>query len=79
VNGGRAPTATEKPTGAHDEVLLAATAQNLRKLAKLVPLSDLNPASDQGGAIAPMPWRYVRPIYCALSTDFFNRIDSEQT
>ena len=27
------------PTGAHDEFLLAATAQNLRKLAKLVPPS----------------------------------------
>jgi hypothetical protein len=26
------------PTGAHDEFLLAATAQNLRKLAKLVPM-----------------------------------------
>ena len=26
------------PTGAKDEFLLAATAQNLRKLAKLVPL-----------------------------------------
>jgi hypothetical protein len=25
------------PTGAHDEFLLAATSQNLRKLAKLVP------------------------------------------
>ena len=31
------------PTGAHDEFLLAATAQNLRKLAKLVPTS-LKPA-----------------------------------
>jgi transposase len=32
------------PTGAHDEFLLAATAQNLRKLAKLVPLPNLKPA-----------------------------------
>jgi transposase len=32
------------PTGAHDEFLLAATAQNLRKLAKLVPLPSLNAA-----------------------------------
>jgi transposase len=31
------------PTGAHDEFLLAATAQNLRKLAKLIPLA--NPTS----------------------------------
>ena len=30
------------PTGAHDEFLLADTAQNLRKLAKLVPLPKLN-------------------------------------
>jgi hypothetical protein len=32
------------PTGAHDEFLLAATAQNLRKLAKLVPTASLKPA-----------------------------------
>jgi transposase len=32
------------PTGAHDEFLLAATAQNLRKLAKLVPLPSLKTA-----------------------------------
>ena len=32
------------PTGAHDEFLLAATAQNLRKLAKLVPTPNLKPA-----------------------------------
>ena len=29
------------PTGAKDEFLLAATAQNLRKLAKLIPLPTL--------------------------------------
>ncbi len=32
------------PTGAHDEFLLAATAQNLRKLAKLIPLPKLKVA-----------------------------------
>ena len=32
------------PTGAHDEFLLAATAQNFRKLAKLVPTANLKPA-----------------------------------
>jgi hypothetical protein len=32
------------PTGAHYEFLLAATAQNLRKLAKLVPLPNLRAA-----------------------------------
>jgi transposase len=32
------------PTGARDEFLLAATAQNLRKLAKLIPMPNLKPA-----------------------------------
>jgi len=32
------------PTGARDEFLLAATAQNLRKLAKLIPMPNLQPA-----------------------------------
>ena len=33
------------PTGARDEFLLAATAQNLRKLAKLIPTPTLAPAT----------------------------------
>ena len=32
------------PTGARDDFLLAATAQNLRKLAKLIPVPSLKPA-----------------------------------
>jgi hypothetical protein len=32
------------PIGAHDEFLLAATAQNLRKLARLIPTPNLKPA-----------------------------------
>jgi hypothetical protein len=32
------------PSGARDEFLLAATAQNLRKLAKLVPAVSFDPA-----------------------------------
>ena len=32
------------PNGARDEFLLAATAQNLRKLAKLVPTVSIDPA-----------------------------------
>ena len=32
------------PKGARDEFLLAATAQNLRKLAKLIPMPSLKPA-----------------------------------
>jgi hypothetical protein len=32
------------PSGARDEFLLAATAQNLRKLAKLIPMPNLKPA-----------------------------------
>jgi transposase len=31
------------PNGAHDEFILAATAQNLRKLAKLIPMPKFNP------------------------------------
>src|SRR3954447_26077565 len=34
------------PNGARDEFLLAATAQNLRKLAKLIPMPILRPACD---------------------------------
>tara|TARA_R110000772_G_scaffold16853_1_gene47534 strand:- start:187 stop:411 length:225 start_codon:yes stop_codon:yes gene_type:complete len=33
------------PTGAHDEFLLAATAQNLRKMAKLIPMTQPSPAA----------------------------------
>ena len=32
------------PNGAKDELLLAATAQNLRKLAKMIPTPTLKPA-----------------------------------
>ena len=32
------------PNGARDEFLLAATAQNLRKLAKLIPMPSTHPA-----------------------------------
>jgi hypothetical protein len=32
------------PNGARDEFLLAAAAQNLRKLAKLIPMPDIQPA-----------------------------------
>jgi uncharacterized protein with von Willebrand factor type A (vWA) domain len=32
------------PNGAHDEFVLAATAQNLRKLAKLIPIPNPEPA-----------------------------------
>jgi hypothetical protein len=32
------------PNGARDEFLLAATAQNLRKMAKLIPAQKLKPA-----------------------------------
>ena len=32
------------PTGARDEFTLAATAQNLRKMAKLIPMQTLKPA-----------------------------------
>ena len=32
------------PNGARDEFILAATAQNLRKMAKLIPMQTLKPA-----------------------------------
>ena len=32
------------PNGARDEFILAATAQNLRKMAKLIPMPNLAPA-----------------------------------
>ena len=35
------------PNGAHDEFLLAATAQNLRKLTKLIPMPNFKPAEDR--------------------------------
>jgi hypothetical protein len=35
------------PNGARYEFLLAATAQNLRKLAKLIPIPNLKPAGDR--------------------------------
>jgi hypothetical protein len=34
----------DAPNGARDEFLLAATAENLPKLAKLLPMPDLTPA-----------------------------------
>jgi hypothetical protein len=41
------------PNGAKDEFLLAATAQNLRKLAKLVPLSALIVAAEAASQLCP--------------------------
>lgn len=38
------PLRLRGPTGARDEFLLAATAQNLRKLAKLIHMSEPKPA-----------------------------------
>lgn len=41
------------PSGAQDEFLLAATVQNLRKLAKLIPMSAPMPACEQTNSRAP--------------------------
>jgi hypothetical protein len=41
------------PHGARDEFILAATAQNLRKLAKLIPMPNMQPASEQSRAVPP--------------------------
>src|ERR1700682_334333 len=62
------------PNGAHDEFLLAATAQNLRKLAKLIPIPNLKPAGDQIGS----------PIWCtvnlaARSTSIYGRTFSTKS
>lgn len=38
----------EGPKGAKDEFLLAATAQNLRKLARLIPMPQRRPKEDSG-------------------------------
>lgn len=64
------------PCGARDEFLLAATPQNLRKMAKLMPVG------------AP-PWRHDRPVPPSQpqtdsdenqpSADFFNTIDPLRT
>ena len=66
------------PNGARDEFLLAATAQNLRKLAKLIPAPAATSAAARCGTHYPPPFRpfpslrqchhdYFRP-------DFFNDI-----
>ena len=41
------------PNGARDEFILAATAQNLRKMAKLIPMPTLRPASAEP-VLAPL-------------------------
>jgi hypothetical protein len=63
------------PCGAHDEFLLAATAQNLRNLAKLIP------------ALAPTPTRAstdsLAPPHCGHASwqlaYFFNTIGAKRT
>ena len=60
------------PKGAHDEFVLAATAQNLRKLAKLVPMPQPKPAGEVTGSRCNL--RLPQ-----LPTDFFNTIDPKRT
>ena len=60
------------PNGARDEFLLAATAQNLRKLAKLIPMPPIRPAADSRGArrrSVTSSAQHLAPII-----DFFNTI-----
>ena len=60
------------PNGASDEFLLAATAQNLRKLAKLIPLPmQPVPACGTTPSFAPIKPR----AQVAAIIDFFNTID----
>jgi hypothetical protein len=58
------------PNGARDEFHLAAAAQNLRKLAKLIPMPTLRPACEASGFHAS--WSPSRQPLSAA--DFFNGI-----
>jgi hypothetical protein len=56
------------PNGARDEFLLAATAQNLRKLAKLIPAPNLQPARRPiGRAIAELAAHLLAPLRFAVA------------
>ena len=61
------------PNGARDEFLLAATAQNLRKLAKLIPMPSPHPARDRQ-RLAIEGLRIAGPANLKLLTDLFNKI-----
>ena len=62
------------PNGAQDEFLLAATAQNLRKLAKLITGTATKTRLRVDRA-ANLPFRKAgRPTRVGLGTDFFNTI-----
>jgi len=67
-NGGGAVEADESyigrlhlrgPNGAHDEFILAATAQNLRKMAKLIPMQTPKPACGRQSARPRRRWRQI--------------------
>jgi hypothetical protein len=59
------------PNGARDEFILAATAQNLRKMAKLIPTPTFRPAQERQSRRS----RHYNEILPA----FFNRIDPKRT
>jgi len=59
------------PNGARDEFLLAATAQNLRKLAKLIPMPHVKPAC---GSSSARPLTTPSPGWLNRLPTFFNRI-----
>jgi Transposase DDE domain len=68
------------PSGACDEFLLAATAQNLRKLAKLVPTGSFDPtlacgdADDRTREISRFSQKCVCPTLKLRFNDFFSEI-----
>ena len=66
------------PNGARDEFLLAAIAQNLRKLAKLISMPSLHPASRPSAARNRRPSN-GRVTNLKFLTDFFYKIGHEQT
>ena len=62
------------PSGAKDEFLLAATAQNLRKLAKLIPLpTPVFATSGERAQLAP-PSSSSQPLSPLSARGFFNAI-----
>ena len=64
------------PNGARDEFLLAATAQNLRKLAKLIPMPAQTAARLSGSGAARPAQKNVTP---PPNPDFFNTIAQLRT
>jgi hypothetical protein len=57
------------PNGARDEFILAATAQNLRKMAKLIPMPALTPAWGQPANSSAEQWALTTKLLRTFSTE----------